>query len=135
MGSDGVPRAIAPDVALAIVDGQRVRGHGLRQKPEERVLQVGAEVPQHRGLRALVHAMILLERVEQLAKLRGAPRRPLRQPAAQVEDQRGVVNGPGHGRAQPPELSGARNRIAGRPVVGSIWLPIRSNDLIRETSS
>lgn len=116
---------------------ERGRGHGRpRNEVEEHVGEMAAEPPQRRGVRALRHAMRLLELVDERADLLRTPRRPLDEAATEIKDQRLVVDQTGHGA--PPYAGFAMRsvyRIAGKPVAESIWLPIRSNEEIFRTRS
>lgn len=73
--------------------------------------------------------MALLELGQQHEDLAAAPRLAGRQLATQIKQQRFVIHEARH------DYSESVYRIAGRPVVGSVWLPIRSNALIFVTRS
>lgn len=99
-------------------------------------MEVVAEAAQERGLGGLVDAVLALELRQERLQLREPPRGAVQQPAAQVDEDRLVVDQARHGggrSAQP--LSGVRNRNAGSPVTGSTWLPMISNDRRRRTLS
>lgn len=99
--------------------------------PEEDVGDRVAVVPQDARLGGLVDAVLLLELVDELAKLRQAPGGALPQSAAQVDHESPVVDQ----RHEDQPLSGVIARTAGSPVAGSIWLPSRSKPRMRRTLS